>query len=62
MDVFEALLKSLGEEREAVVDSMTSGAVNDFPEYKRLCGVLRGLDIAESHIKSLAERVNNDDD
>lgn len=62
MDVFEVLLKSIDEDRQATVASVVSGASVDFPEYKRLCGVLRGLDIAESHIRSLAERVKQDDD
>jgi len=33
-----------------------------FDEYKKVCGVIRGLNLADSVINDLVQRMTNDDD
>jgi hypothetical protein len=44
-----------------IVDTLIQGKLDE-GEYKRLCGVLQGLDLAKNHIKDLAKRLERDDE
>lgn len=43
-------------------EAMADGNANDFAEYKKMCGEIKGLLTARSFIKDLHERLNQDDD
>ena len=43
-------------------EAMADGNANDFSEYKKMCGEIKGLLTARSFIKDLHERLNQDDD
>lgn len=62
MDGIELLLKRNDEERKALIEVIVSGGVGDFENYKHICGVIRGLDLADEHIRDLAKRMKDDDD
>ena len=51
----------LEEERRLIVETLIQGKLSE-PEYKRLCGVLQGLDLAKNHIKDLVKRMEQDDE
>jgi hypothetical protein len=51
----------LNEERNFIIENLIQGKLDE-PEYKRLCGALQGLDLAISHIKDLAKRMERDDE
>lgn len=36
-------------------DDVATGACQDFPAYKELCGVIRGLAVAERHILDILQ-------
>lgn len=40
-------------------DNVATGSCNDFPEYKRLCGVIEGLALAERELLDLKEKLEN---
>lgn len=40
-------------------DSVATGSCADFAEYKRLCGVIEGLALAEREILDLKEKLEN---
>lgn len=40
-------------------DSMISGQCNDFPEYRRVCGVVHGLALAERELLDLAKQLED---
>jgi len=54
---FQYLLNKLSEWRSQMVDSLTSGIASDYAEYKRICGVVQGLDFATQTINDLATRM-----
>lgn len=62
MDGIELLLKHNEEERKALIDAVVAGNATDFANYKHICGVIRGLNLADEHIRDLAQRMKNDDD
>ena len=62
MDGIDLLLKRNEEDRKASIDALVSGRVKDFADYKHICGVIRGLDLADEHIRDLAKRMTPDDD
>jgi hypothetical protein len=58
-NALEYLETKLKEERVLIVDSIIQGKLDE-AEYKRLCGALQGLDLAVSHIKDLAKRMDEE--
>jgi hypothetical protein len=42
------LLSRLQKQRAEMIENIAKNLAQDFPEYKRLCGVIEGLDIAIS--------------
>lgn len=49
------------EERRLIIETLIQGKLEE-PEYKRLCGVLQGLELARNHIKDLMKRMEQDDE
>lgn len=43
-------------------DDLANGVCKSFDEYQKLCGVIRGLAIAESHVLALRDKALKDDD
>ena len=43
-------------------DDLASGVCKSFDEYQKLCGVIRGLAIAEEYIIDLAKKVEKAND
>jgi hypothetical protein len=43
-------------------DDLAGGACASFDEYKKLCGVIQGLAIAESHLLALLKKVEDSDE
>ena len=60
-NALEYLDAKLQEERMLIVDTLIQGKLDE-GEYKRLCGVLQGLDLAKNHIKDLAKRLERDNE
>ena len=43
-------------------DDLANGVCKSFDDYQKLCGVIRGLAIAEEHLMTLLEKVNQSDE
>ena len=41
---------------------VTGGRAGDFPEYRHICGVIRGLNLAEDIINELVQKMEKSDD
>ena len=62
--VLELLIRKLRERVEAMSDSLRSGSAKDYAEYQGLCGVVRGLELAQMEANDLLRKlkeINNDD-
>lgn len=62
MDYFEALRKRLREDMNNFTDDIATGQCASYESYKELCGVIRGLAIAERHLLDLAQNIEETDD
>ncbi len=58
-NALEYLETKLKEERTLIVESIIQGKLDE-GEYKRLCGALQGLDLANGYIKDLAKRMEEE--
>jgi hypothetical protein len=64
MTEIDLLLSKNAAERTSQIEFLAAGKARDFAEYKHICGVIRGLNLADEHLRDLAERIKkaNDDD
>lgn len=62
MDGIDLLLKHNDEQRQSQIEVLLSGGAKDYAEYKHICGVIRGLDLADANIRDLAQRMKDNDD
>lgn len=62
MGYFEALRKRLREDMNNFTDDIATGQCATYESYKELCGVIRGLAIAERHLLDLAQNIEETDD
>ena len=61
MTVFDMLDKKITEHMKSFITVVLDGT-KDFVEYKELCGVLRGLRLAQSEVLDLAQRYKEEED
>jgi hypothetical protein len=57
----DVLRKKIRDDMNNYADDIAGDACADFPSYKKLCGVIQGLAIAERHLIDLAEKATKDD-
>jgi len=62
MDFITALRNKLRTDMNNFTDDLANGQCTDFAQYKELCGVIRGLALAERHLLDLAENLKEDND
>lgn len=60
--VFDVLKDKIEEDRSSAVDTLASGGVRDFAQYKEATGFIRGLETCLYHINDLARNFMDDDD
>lgn len=58
----DAIRKKLRTDLNNYADDLASGACNSFEEYKKLCGVIEGLAIAERYVIDLQKLAENGQD
>jgi hypothetical protein len=62
MDGLTLLQAKNNEDRNAQIEYLLAGNAKDYAEYRHICGVIRGLNLADEHIQDLAERMREHDD
>jgi hypothetical protein len=58
----EALRKEVRKDMNNYTDDLANGVCKSFDEYQKLCGVIRGLAIAETHLLALLKKVEDSDE
>jgi len=56
------LVSKFDERRQELQDFIGQGALKDYSEYQKLCGVIQGLEFAKQCILDLAKRLEIDTD
>lgn len=59
-DIIEAFRKYLREEREAAVEQLARGMVDDFPSYKYVCGTIAAMDAFLITVNRIAVKLEDD--
>ena len=62
MTGLEVLVKQLDEKVEQLKESTANGNFENFEDYKKACGEIRGLLIARGYVLDLKDRLENSDD
>jgi hypothetical protein len=62
MTAIELVIQQIDEKVQQLKDHLTTGNVDDFNEYKRLCGEVRGLLTAKGYTLDLKQRMESSDD
>jgi len=63
MKEFASVLRNkLRTDMNNYADDLAGGGCRSFDEYQKLCGVIQGLAIAESHLLALLEKVEQSDE
>jgi hypothetical protein len=60
--VLNHLLKEFDKLKAEQKEFLGSGRAGDFPEYRQVCGIIRGLGHAESIVRDLVQRLEIDDE
>jgi len=56
------LVKEIDKLRNDQAHFLNGGGAKSFDEYRHVCGVIRGLTHAETLVKDLVQRMENDDE
>ncbi len=59
--VFDVLIKKIEDQKSSAIAVLQSGNIADFAQYRDLCGLIRGLEIAQREIRDLAQNYMDDD-
>ena len=59
---FEYLAKEIDKLRNDQAVFLVGGGAKDFAEYRHVCGVIRGLNLAENIINELVQKMEKSDD
>ena len=58
----EALRKEIRKDMNNYSDDLANGVCRSFDEYQKLCGVIRGLALAEDHLIAMQKKVEESDE
>jgi hypothetical protein len=50
------------ETKAQYIEHLADGSLGDYAEYKKMCGVIEGLSMAEREIKELGSRIAHDEE
>ena len=56
---FDYLRKVLRNKMNEIADNISTGGAVDFPEYKRMCGIIEGLATVERELLDLQEKIEH---
>ncbi len=62
MDGLDRLRRRLRDLMNDYADTVAGGSAQDFPEYKKLCGVIEGLALAERELLDIRNKAVEDED
>jgi hypothetical protein len=62
VDQLDRLRRRLRDLLNDYADTIAGGSAQDFAEYKRLCGVIEGLALAERELLDIRQKADDDED
>jgi hypothetical protein len=62
MDQLDRLRRRLRDLLNDYADTVAGGGAQDFAEYKKLCGIIEGLALAERELLDIRQKADDDED
>ena len=62
IQVLALVQKEIDKHRQEQIAFLASSRAETFDEYQKICGVIRGLNLADQAINDLVHRMEKDDD
>ena len=62
MDAFDVIVQQIDEKETQLKDFLSEGRSENFEEYKKTCGEIKGLLIARGYTLDLKQRLENSDE
>ena len=62
MELLNEVYKKLEQRITTLTESLSSGSLKDYAEYRDMCGVIRGLRTAQMEVEDLASRLKESED
>jgi hypothetical protein len=63
VQIFASVLRDkVRKDMNNYADDLANGVCKSFDEYQKLCGIIRGLALAEEHLIALLEKVEKADE
>jgi hypothetical protein len=62
MDVFEVLVSQIDDKVQQLQEFLAQGRAENYEEYKRMCGEIKGLLTARGNALDLKQRMENSDE
>lgn len=59
---FDVVLKEIDQRRDTIAQALMSGSAKDYPEYRGMCGEIRGLSVTHNFITDLVRKMETNDD
>lgn len=59
--VLGLLEENFSDRIEAIKDSVAAGSSKDYADYKEMCGLIRGLELARREVKDLSRKLMEED-
>lgn len=60
--VFDVLTERIDEQISSAQEFLTGGSPKDYPAYREIVGLIRGLEAGKSYIEDLSRNYMDDDD
>jgi|TARA_R100001443_G_scaffold9570_1_gene19110 hypothetical protein len=61
MDVYDLVIEEINIKHNNLLQKLSSGSIQDYAEYKYVCGVINGLNSIKEYLEDLQKRFNEDD-
>ena len=61
IDALNAVRSELHKLKQDNITFVANGGLKDFADYRHVCGIIRGLTLADEYIKDLVQRIHTDD-
>ena len=60
--VFDVLKERIEEQKSSAIEFLAGGSCKEYAQYREVCGLIRGLEGALSHIEDLSRNYLEDND
>ena len=61
MDAYDLVIEEINTKHNNLQEKLSSGSIQDYAEYKYVCGVVSGLNSIKEYLEDLQKRFNEDD-